>query len=94
MKGEGLPLTMIVIAVIVLVTALIVIFGFKTLWGEGLKDAEDKQNKANDKDYDGIIDLFDVCPCTPGREEFDGCTVDYKAPGTDLKKLQEAGCKK
>ncbi len=85
-KGEGLPVTMIVVAILVLVTVLIVIIGFKNFFGKGLTDLNSNREKAKDCDKDGVMDFFDQCPKMRGLEEYNGCPAKDTKPtsaGTD-----------
>lgn len=79
-KAESLPITMIIVAIIVLVTAFIVIMGFKSLFGKGLTGLGENQDKAKDSDKDGVIDFFDDCKCMKGLDSNNGCPPSQKTP--------------
>ena len=79
-RGEGLPITMIIIAIIVLVTALIIILGFKHWFGKGLGEFGSNQAKAKDCDKDGVVDFFDQCPNLRGTDANNGCPPSQTTP--------------
>lgn len=70
-KSIELSLTVVVIAAILLFTAVVIL----AITG-GLFSKESKQAHGliGDYDEDGILDMVDKCPCEAGSSEFEGCT--------------------
>ena len=65
-----LSLTVVVVAAILLFTAIVLLTIFKGLIG---KEAEQAHGIIGDYDGDGILDLVDKCPCDSGISEHSGC---------------------
>ncbi len=70
-KSIELSLTVVVVAAILLFTAVVILTVTR-----GLFSKESKQAHAliGDYDGDGILDMADKCPCDAGVQEYAGCT--------------------
>jgi hypothetical protein len=79
-KGVELSLNVVIIAVILLVVAVVVIAVFMRLFGEESERIEGQIKALDDSDNDGIINMFDKCPCTAGIKENDGCKEGETPP--------------
>lgn len=69
-KSIELSLTVVVIAAILLTTAVVLLSVFYGLIG---KEAKQAHRLISDYDGDGILDMADKCPCDSGYSEFGGC---------------------
>lgn len=69
-KSIELSLTVVVVAAILLVTAVVLLFIFQGLIG---KQTEQAHGLIGDYDGDSILDMVDKCPCDMGVQEYAGC---------------------
>ncbi len=72
-KKAALPMQYMIVAMILLVTAFIIIAAFTGLFGKQKEQIEGQIDSLGDYDGDGIVNMFDRCPCLFGEEQFDGC---------------------
>lgn len=72
-KGIELSLTVVVVAVVLLTTAVVLIAVFSGLIG---KESKQAHGLIADYDEDGILDLSDKCPCEMGVQEYAGCNSE------------------
>lgn len=70
-KSIELSLTVVVVAAILLITAVVLLGIFYGLIG---KESKQAHGLIGDDDGDGIMDMVDKCPCNAGSTEFEGCT--------------------
>jgi hypothetical protein len=88
-KAMELSLTLVVVAAILLVVAIVILSIFSDLIGKEKKQAD---ALIGDNDNDVILDLVDKCPCIAGQQEYNGCnkkedlTDDTKTHRDCLKK--------
>ncbi|MBW2974315.1 hypothetical protein KY366_01225 [Candidatus Woesearchaeota archaeon] len=74
-KAIELSLTVVVVAAILLITAVVLLSIFYSLIG---KESKQAHGIIGDYDNDHILDLVDKCPCNPGLSEFGGCASKAK----------------
>ena len=88
-KAFQLTMGVVVTAIILLITAFVVIGFFTGAWAEGT-------GILRDKDGDNIINLVDKCPCTIGTEDNSGCPsgIDLEKITETQKKQEAENCKK
>ena len=69
-KSIDLSLTLVVVAAMLLVTAVVIL---AITGGLFKKESNQAHSLIGDSDGDGILDMADKCPCTFGVNEFGGC---------------------
>lgn len=79
-KGIELSFNAIVIAILVLLVLIVVSTTFLRLFGKQTEQIGDQISSLDDTDGDGIINLFDKCPCTAGDANNDGCKLGATPP--------------
>jgi len=79
-KAFELTLGVLVVAIILIVTALVVIGSFTNIWAKGT--GELRKGTVEYDDGDTIPTIFDKCPCEAGIEENQGCLKDKPIPKT------------
>lgn len=68
-RGQGHSFWIIVTMVIALVVVILVIMWFSRGGAKGFGEVEKKLGGLGDCDKDGAADMFDKCPCDPGKTE-------------------------
>jgi len=86
-KGIELSFNAIIIATIALIVLVVVIATFTNLFGKEKGQIEGKIDALNDDDDDGILNLYDKCPCKEGDNDNDGCPL-----GTEPTKPKPKTC--
>jgi len=81
-RGFQLTLSLVVVALILIITAFVVIGSFTNIFGKGTGELKKGITLNQDSDGDGIINAFDKCPCASGSEEYNGCSSKESIPGT------------
>ncbi|MBD3249772.1 hypothetical protein GF336_07030 [Candidatus Woesearchaeota archaeon] len=78
-KKAALPMQYIIIAMILLITAFIIIAVFTGLFGKQKEQIEGQIDSLGDYDGDGVVNMFDKCPCektlSGDEEQFKGCAT-------------------
>jgi len=79
-KAVELSLNTVIIAAILLVTIIVIISVFTKLIGKETDQISDQIDSLDDEDDDGIINMFDKCPCEQGTKDDSGCPVGVDPP--------------
>ena len=77
-KAQGMPLSMLIVALILITTAIIIIASFTGFWKTEGNELDNQIGKVDDCDEDGIANMFDKCPCDDKNE--DGCKAKLTDP--------------
>lgn len=75
-KGVELGLNTVVIAALVILVLVIVSIVFIRLFSKETGQIGEQVASLDDNDKDGIVNMFDKCPCKPGEREYEGCTSE------------------
>ena len=70
-KSIEFSLTVVVVALVLLISAFIILAVFKGFVG---RENEQAKGLIADGDGDGIMDVADKRPCTPGVADYGGCS--------------------
>jgi len=87
-RGDASIIHIVIIAVLLLATALAAIVVFKNLLTKGTGSLNESLSSADDFDEDSVMDAFDTCICLAGKAET-GCPGDV--PGG---KKRYCGCER
>jgi hypothetical protein len=79
-KGVELSLNTVIIAAILLITIIVIVAVFTRLFGKEASQIEEKISGLDDEDGDGIVNMFDDCPCREGEKDNDGCPDGVEPP--------------
>jgi len=87
-KAQSMGLRVLIVALLLLVTAVILIAAFTGLFRKETTEIGEHISSLDDKDDDGVANIFDRCCCT-SKENTDLVNTMGCAPGEQTKKCKE-----
>ena len=86
-KSQSMGLRVLIVALLLIITAILLIAAFTGFFKKEMEEIGDKVNSLGDNDCDGVANIFDKC-CETSKGNWDLVGANGCAPDEERKKCK------